>query len=58
MDQYGWTYQATLVAEHERITLDAAYELSLLQCLNDLAYLKSKAEHDREMIKKIYGKKN
>ena len=49
---YGWVYSATSVAEHERITLEQAFDLPIRQALNDLAYLKSKAEYDKAQIKK------
>ena len=47
MDYYGWHYQATLVAEYERIKLADVWELSAINFLNDLAYLKAKAEHEK-----------
>jgi hypothetical protein len=56
MQRFGWIYQATLIAEHERIKLSEVYELPTIQALNDLSYLKSKNAHDREQIKKIHGK--
>lgn len=56
MRRYGWIYQATLIAEHEKIKLDEVYNLPTIQALNDLAYLKSKTAHDREQIKKAYAK--
>lgn len=56
MSVYGWIYQATLIAEHERIKLDEVYNLSTLQVLNDLAYLKSKNAFDSEQMKKVYAK--
>ncbi len=56
MRRYGWIYQATLIAEHEKIKLDEVYNLSTIQALNDLAYLKSKTAHDREQIKQAYAK--
>lgn len=49
---YGWVYSATSVAEHERITLEQAFDIPIRQALNDLAYLKSKAEYDKAQIKK------
>lgn len=56
MRNYGWIYQAKLVAEHEGIRLEKVYDLSTIQFLNDLAYIKAKNEYDREQIKKVYGK--
>jgi len=58
MQHFGWFYQASLVAEYERIPLQEAYELNTLNFLNDLAYLKSKAEYESELIKQAYGKKH
>lgn len=49
MDYYGWHYQATLVAEYERVKLADVWELSAINFLNDLAYLKAKNEHERLM---------
>jgi hypothetical protein len=51
--QYGWIFSATQVAEHEKITLDAAFQLPVIQALNDLAYLKSKGKYLEKQIKAI-----
>jgi hypothetical protein len=56
MRNYGWIYQATLVAEHEKIKLAKVYELPTIQFLNDLSYIKAKNEFDTEQLKKVYGK--
>jgi hypothetical protein len=56
MHSYGWIYQTKLVAEFEGITLDQAFNLPVINFLNDLAYLKAKIEHDNELIRKSYGK--
>jgi hypothetical protein len=56
MQNYGWIYQAKLVADFEGIPLDQAFNLSVINFLNDLAYLKAKMEHDNELIRKSYGK--
>ena len=53
---YGWIYQATLIAEHEKIKLDEVYDLPTIQALNDLSYLKSKQAFDSEQMKRAYGK--
>jgi hypothetical protein len=58
MQRFGWIYQATIIAEHERIKLSEVYELPTIQALNDLSYLKSKTAHDREQIKQAYAKHN
>lgn len=54
---FGWIYSATQVAEHERITLEQAYNLPVRQAMNDLAFLKAKQEYDRKQIEK-HGKHN
>jgi hypothetical protein len=56
MSVYGWIYQATLIAEHEKIKLEEVYNLPTLQVLNDLAYLKSKNAYDSEQMKRVYAK--
>lgn len=56
MRRFGWIYQATIIADHERIKLSEVYELPTLQALNNLSYLKSKNAFDSEQIKKVYGK--
>ena len=56
MQQYGWIYQITLVADHERIPLAGAFNLPTIQFLNDLAYLKAKHEHEREMMARARNK--
>lgn len=53
--QYGWIFQAVMVAQHNNITLDAAYRLPTIQFLNDLAYIKSKSEFDAYLMKKARG---
>lgn len=40
------------VAEHERISLESVQELGTINFLNDLAYLKDKARHDKEEFEK------
>jgi len=56
MRRFGWIYQATIIADHEKIKLSEVYELPTIQALNDLSYLKSKTSHDREQMKQAYGK--
>jgi hypothetical protein len=56
MSIYGWIYQATLIADHEKIKLEEVYNLPTLQALNNLAYLKSKNAYDSEQMKKVYAK--
>lgn len=42
---YGWHYCVKIVAEHEMIPLDKAYELPCMQFLNDLSYLKAERDY-------------
>ena len=51
-ETYGWIYSATQVAEHERITLEQAFDLPVRQALNDLSYLKAKRQYDEQQMKK------
>lgn len=51
--RYGWIYSATQVAEHERITLDAAFGLPVRQAFNVLAYIKAKSKYEAQQLKKI-----
>jgi hypothetical protein len=55
---YGWIYQASLVAEFERIKMEEVYDLPTIQFLNDLAYLKAKAEHERLEMKRWQSRLN
>jgi len=52
---YGWIYSATLIKEHEGITLEQAFNLPVRQALNALAYLKSKGLYEEEQLKKQYA---
>jgi hypothetical protein len=45
-DYYGWIFNTSAIAEYERITLDQAYDLPVMQALNDLSYLKAKQAKD------------
>jgi hypothetical protein len=53
--RYGWIFSATQVAQHERITLDQAYDLNIVQAFNDLSYLKALKKHE-EKLNKQYAK--
>lgn len=53
---YGWIYSTTQVAEHERITLDQAFELPIMQYLNDLAYLKMRGKVEKKQIEDMHKK--
>ena len=41
-ENFGWIYSTKQVADMEGIPLDSVYDLSVIQFLNDLAYLKQK----------------
>lgn len=45
-DHFGWIYNVKSVAEFEGITMEAAFDLSVVQGLNDLVYLKEKQAYD------------
>ena len=40
------------VAEHERISLESVQDIGTINFLNDLAYLKDKARHEKEAFDK------
>ena len=50
---YGWIYSTEQVAELERISLDAAYDMNILQYLSDLVYIKEKQKNERKMMEEI-----
>ena len=50
--QYGWIYSAKKVAEFEGITLEKAFDLPIIQALNDLSYLKALQEYETEINKR------
>lgn len=52
VEQYGWIYSATEVAQHEGIKLEEAFDLPVIQALNDLSYLKAKQQYDKHMSKR------
>jgi hypothetical protein len=56
MRDFGWIYQASLVAEFERIPMESVYDIPTLQFLNDLSFLKAKNEYEAQQLKKINGK--
>lgn len=51
-EQYGWIYSAQKIAEFERIKLDEAYDLPIIQAFNDLSYLKAHQEYETEINNK------
>jgi hypothetical protein len=50
--RYGWIYSATQVAQHEGISLDAAYGLPVKQAFNDLLFIKAKGKYEMEQLRK------
>jgi hypothetical protein len=52
-EHYGWIYSTEQVAEFERISLEQAYELDILQYLNDLVYIKAKRKEEEKQIEKL-----
>jgi hypothetical protein len=53
MRDFGWQYCTKSVADHENITVDESYELTTIQFLNTLSYLKAKADYDKEQHRKL-----
>lgn len=51
IDRYGWLFSAKQVADYEGIPLDKAYDLPVIQALNDLSYLKAKQDFDKWLSK-------
>lgn len=51
IENYAWIFSAKEVANHEGISLDAAFSLPVIQAFNDLSYLKSKQDYDRKQAK-------
>lgn len=52
-EKWGWVYNAELIADFERITLDDVFNLKIIRCLNSLAYLKEKKANEKEQIEKM-----
>lgn len=50
--RFGWIYNATQIAEHERISLDDAFGISVTQALNDLVFLKERELYFKDKFKK------
>jgi hypothetical protein len=51
VDQYGWFFSAKQVAEYEGITLAQAFDLPIIQALNDLSYLKAFQSYQKHINK-------
>ncbi len=54
---YGWIYSATVVADHERISLDAAFDLPVMQFLNAMSYMKMKNKVEAKQMEDLKRKK-
>ena len=50
-NKYGWMFSAKMVAELEGVNINNAYQLPIIQALNDLSYLKSKQSFDKWLNK-------
>lgn len=55
--RWGWFLSATQVAALEHITLNQVYDLSTINFLNDMAFLKDKARFELEQQKKWQQKR-
>ena len=53
MQYFGWHYSAKLIADHENIRVEEVYDRSTIESLNSLAYLKAKADYDRELHRQL-----
>lgn len=49
--RFGWIYNAKRIADFENISLDEAYNLPLIQALNDLSYLKEYEANEKRIYK-------
>ena len=48
---HGWEFSATQVAAHNGITLNKAYELPIIEALNNLVFLKHKQDYEQQQSK-------
>lgn len=46
-ERYGWMFSAKEVADYEGVKLNDAYEINIIQALNTMSYLKSKASYEK-----------
>lgn len=49
IERFGWIYSATQIAEHNKVSLNDAFRFNVVQALNDLSFLKSKAAYEKHM---------
>jgi hypothetical protein len=54
-ERFGWFYSLTRIAELERISLNEAWDIPVIQALNDLVYLKEFDKHQEQLNKKTLG---
>jgi len=50
---YGWHYTCKLIAAQENIRGSEVFDLTTLEFLNAMAYMKAKNSYDREQNKKL-----
>jgi hypothetical protein len=48
--RWGWVYNTKQIADFENISMDEAYQLPVMQCLNDLSYLKDYEENQKRLL--------
>jgi hypothetical protein len=53
MQYFGWQYSTKLIADYENCRVTEAYDMSTIECLNILSYLKSKTDFDNEQLRKV-----
>lgn len=46
-ERYGWMFSTKEVADYEGVKLNDAYEINIIQALNAMSYLKSKASYEK-----------
>jgi hypothetical protein len=51
MERWGWVHSTKQVADFENISVSQAYNLPVIQYLNDLAYLKDYNKYQEAKIK-------
>lgn len=49
-EKWGWIYSTKRIAEYRGITLDQAYELTTLQALNSLQFIKDLQKHEEKLF--------
>jgi hypothetical protein len=49
---FGWVFSAKQVAEHLGLKLNDAFDINIIEALNTLVYLKSKAQYEELLRKK------